>query len=95
MSDYEERVRQVVRGVLGGSLAHDRQTWTSEERCAFIDAIADRVASQLASASPVLSAEERCHLLSVRSYLRERTACHSDLWVAETATLDRLLGASR
>lgn len=51
----------------------------------------ETVVLPVVSVTPTLSAAERCHLLSIRSYLRERTATHSDLWVEETATIDRLL----
>lgn len=52
--------------------------------------IATRAAKQLAGGVG-LSEEERNHLLSVRTLLKERSAVHSDLWGAEIATLDRLL----
>lgn len=90
MSDYEERVRKVVFDTADDEMAKAECVGVSA-RHHVAHAIATRVASQLASAAPVLSAEEREALGELRTTLAPAYAVAGPALRA----LDRLLGASR
>lgn len=78
----EERVRQVVRDRV------DCIRLAYEIPDGVIEDLSDRLASQLASAAPVLSDRDRETLRGLRDYCK-------GLRGAERDALDRLLGASR
>lgn len=84
-----ERVRSVLADVLRA--AHQLPQTRYADTDAFIDEVATRAAEQLATAGVGLSKEERNHLLSIKSQL----SYSANLWRAELATIDRLLGASK
>ena len=98
---WQERVRQVVRDEVNGSYAGVANKPSPQ----LVDVIAARVASQLASAAPVLSAEDLAALQTVRDEIANEWnveiwpgANDSKLWQGVrrgVALLDRLLGASR
>lgn len=87
---WQERVRHVVRDAYRAEMSARVRAGHGKgpgPQADFIDAIAARVASQLASASPALSAEERDQLVACKSW----AGMHC-LDLAE-AHIDRLLGS--
>lgn len=84
----EERVRQVVESVALSEI-DVKTTWPADRIAPIARAIATRVASQLASAAPVLSESERDDLEIAAKGLRGLGR------LVGAALLDRLLGASR